>query len=71
LLSQQGKHAEAGVMHQQMLQLRETVLGKDRLDRLSSMNNLAPSPRQQNKHMEAEAIYPRVNVFVSDFVIGS
>lgn len=47
-------------MYQQALQLRETVLGKDRPDTLSSMNNLAEYLRQQGKYAEAEVMHQRV-----------
>jgi tetratricopeptide (TPR) repeat protein len=55
-LGYQGKYAEAEAMHRQMLQLKETVLGKDHPDTLRSINNLAESLRQQGKYAEAEAM---------------
>jgi hypothetical protein len=37
----QGKYEQAEEMHRRVLRLRETVLGKDHPDTLTSMNNLA------------------------------
>ena len=56
-LHKQGKYTEAKVIHQQTLQLQETVLRKYYPDTLTSMNNLAVSLHKQGKYAEAEVIY--------------
>jgi hypothetical protein len=44
-------------MHLQVLQLRETVLGKDHLDTLASMMGVATSLSQKGKYAEAKAMH--------------
>ena len=46
-LLQLGKYAEAEALNRQTLKLRETVLGKEHPDTLTSMNNLTELLRQQ------------------------
>ena len=46
-------------MHQEVLELRETVLGKEHRDTLSSINNLAIALDNQGKYEEAEKICRR------------
>jgi tetratricopeptide (TPR) repeat protein len=68
-LDHQGKYAEAEAMHRQVLQLSETVLGKEHPDMLDSMINLATSLRQQGKYAEAEAI-ERQTLQLKEMVLG-
>ena len=44
-------------MHQQTLQLQETVLGPEHLDTLTSMSHLAVALSSQGKYIEAEQIH--------------
>jgi hypothetical protein len=44
-------------MHQRVLELREGALGKEHLDTLDSMNNLAGVLHRQGKYEEAEEMY--------------
>ena len=44
-------------MHRETLELRENVLGVNRLSTLSSMNNLASVLDSQGKYDEAEKIH--------------
>ena len=53
-LSGQGKHAEAELIHREVLGARRRVLGEERPDTLASANNLASSLFRQGKHAEAE-----------------
>jgi len=48
-LSRQGKYEQVEEMHRQVLRLRETVLGKEHPDTLTSMNYLASVLRDQGK----------------------
>jgi hypothetical protein len=41
-------------MHREAGRLCETVLGKDHLHTLASINNLAPGLRKQSKYEQAE-----------------
>ncbi|KIM95406.1 hypothetical protein OIDMADRAFT_206491 [Oidiodendron maius Zn] len=52
-----GNYATAEVMYRQALQLRETVLGKEHPDTLTSMSNLAVSLHWQGKYAVAEDIH--------------
>ena len=44
-------------MHQRALEESEKALGKDRPDKLTSVNNLAKVLQDQGKHNTAEDIY--------------
>ena len=44
-------------MHQQVLKLRETVLGREYPKTLTNMNNTAVVIRRQGKYEEAEDMY--------------
>jgi primosomal replication protein N len=57
VLYKQGKHKEAEVMYQLMLQLQEKVLGKEHPSTLASMNNLAAVLGSLGKYKGAEAMY--------------
>ncbi|KAK0623518.1 hypothetical protein B0T14DRAFT_425965 [Immersiella caudata] len=52
-----GKYKEAEQMHQQALQLREKVLGKEHPSTLTSMNNLGNVLDGQGKYEEAEQMH--------------
>ncbi|KAK8097365.1 kinesin light chain [Apiospora sp. TS-2023a] len=52
-------YSEAEQMHRQTLALRETVLGREHPDTLSSMNNLANVLKNQGKYVEAEEMHRR------------
>jgi hypothetical protein len=56
-LSGQGKHAEAELIHREVLGARTRVLGEERPDTLASANNLASSLFRQGKHAEAGRIH--------------
>ena len=56
-------------MHRQTLQLQETVLGKDHLNALMTMMNLAASLYQQGRYAEAEAMY-RQTLQLQETVLG-
>jgi tetratricopeptide (TPR) repeat protein len=56
-LRQQGKYAEAEAMNLQMLQIMETVLGKDLPSTIMSMTNLPILLDDQGKHTEAEEMH--------------
>jgi hypothetical protein len=49
-----GKYREAGLMHQQTLDLKQKALGEEHPSTLDSMNNLANVLRQQGQYEEAE-----------------
>ena len=51
-----GKYEQAEEMRRQELGLRETVLGKEHPDTLTSVNNLAGVVRDQDKYEQAEEI---------------
>ena len=57
VLSDQGKYEQAEEMHRQALELRETVLGKEHPDTLTSMNNLASVLSDQGKYEQAEEMH--------------
>jgi hypothetical protein len=57
VLSAQGKHEQAEEMHRQVLGLMETVLDKEHLDTLTSMNNLAGVLRDKGKYERAGEIH--------------
>jgi prophage maintenance system killer protein len=57
VLDSQGKYKEAEAMHQQTLQLKEKVLGKEHPSMLNSMNNLANVLYSQGKYKEAEVMH--------------
>src|SRR2546423_14718082 len=59
MLSGQGKYEQAEEMHQRVLELRETVLGKEHPDTLMSMNNLANVLSDQGKYEQAEEMHQR------------
>ena len=52
-----GKYEEAENMHRQALELRETVLGKEHPDTLTSMNNLATVLRREGKYKKSEQMH--------------
>jgi tetratricopeptide (TPR) repeat protein len=54
VLRDQGKYEQAEEMHRQVLGLRETVLGKEHPDTLTSMYNLAMVLRDQGQYEQAE-----------------
>src|ERR1700721_178895 len=54
VLRGQGKDEQAEEMLRQALGLRETVLGKEHPDTLTSMNNVAAVLRDQGKYEQAE-----------------
>jgi hypothetical protein len=56
VLSHQGKYEHAEEMYQRTLGLRETVLGKEHPDTLSSMANLAYLWKSQDRVQEAIAL---------------
>jgi hypothetical protein len=56
VLRDQGKYKQAEEMHQQVLELRETVLGKDHPDALTSMNNLTSILWNQDRLDEASEL---------------
>jgi tetratricopeptide (TPR) repeat protein len=64
-----GKYAEAEAMYRQMLQLQETVLGKDHPDTLRTMKNLVTSLDDQGKYAEAEVMC-RQTLQVQETVLG-
>src|SRR5436190_106243 len=64
-----GQYADAEAIYRQMLQLQETVLGKDHPNMLGSMNNLAVSLNQQGKYAEAEAMH-RQMLQLQETVLG-
>jgi hypothetical protein len=49
VLGDQSKYAQAEEMHREVLRLRETVLGKEHPNTLTSMSNLANVLRDQGK----------------------
>jgi hypothetical protein len=49
VLGDQSKYAQAEEMHQEVLRLRETVLGKEHPNALTSMSNLAIVLKDQGK----------------------
>lgn len=57
MLDSQGKYREVEAIHRETLQLREKVLGKERLSILHSINNLVVVLESQGKYKEAEAIH--------------
>ena len=50
----QGKHAEAGQMERELLDVRRCVLGPEHPRTLATMSNLGCSFSNQGKHAEAE-----------------
>jgi hypothetical protein len=52
-----GRYKAAEWAHRQLLERRERVLGKEHLDTLTSINNIARALSNQGKYMEAEKIY--------------
>lgn len=56
-LSDNGKYAEAEVMHRETLVQREKILGKERAHTLATMNNLAEALSGQRKYAEAEVMH--------------
>jgi tetratricopeptide (TPR) repeat protein len=69
VLSHQGKYEEAEEMHRQALRLRETVLGKEHPDTLTSMNNLASVLSNQGKYEQAEEML-RQALRLQEMVLG-
>ena len=69
MLRDQGKYEEAEQMHQQVLELKEKVLGQGHPDTLTSMNNLAAALRYQGKYEEAEQMHRQV-LELSEKVLG-
>ena len=69
MLADQGKYEEAEEMHRQTLTLRETVLGKEHPNTLTSMNNLAGVLSHQGKYEEAEEMHRRT-LALSETVLG-
>lgn len=57
-----GKYDEAETMHQQALTARESVLGAEHLDTLTSINNLGLVLSRQGKYKEAEIIHQQALV---------
>ncbi|PMD21295.1 hypothetical protein NA56DRAFT_528160, partial [Hyaloscypha hepaticicola] len=55
-----GKYAEAEAIDRQVLQLRETVLGKEHPDTLTNMSNLAVLLASQGQYTKAEAMNQQV-----------
>ncbi|RDW58657.1 hypothetical protein BP6252_13133 [Coleophoma cylindrospora] len=53
----QGKYTDAEKMYREALELRETVLGKEHIETLASMANLAGVLSSQGKYSDAEKIY--------------
>jgi hypothetical protein len=49
VLGDQGKYTQAEEMHREVLRLRETVLGKEHPNTLTSMSNLANMLKDQGK----------------------
>src|SRR5271154_3522108 len=60
VLRDQGKYEQAEEMFRQALRLRETVLGKEHPDILTSMSNLAYVLSNRKRFSEANALYQRV-----------
>ncbi len=56
-LGRLGKFQQSAVIHQQTLELREKVLGKEHPSTLTSMNNLAKMLHSQGKHEQAGQIH--------------
>ncbi|PWW74210.1 TPR-like protein [Tuber magnatum] len=54
LLEYQGKYNESETMHRRALELRESVLGPDHPETLTSVNNLANALEYQGKYDESE-----------------
>ncbi|KAK0733541.1 hypothetical protein B0T26DRAFT_745576 [Lasiosphaeria miniovina] len=63
------KYEEAEQMHQQALELREKVLGREHPSTLSSMNNLGLVLKSQGKYEEAGQIH-RQELSLSEKVLG-
>jgi tetratricopeptide (TPR) repeat protein len=57
VLRDQGKYEQVEEMLRQALRLRETVLGKEHPDTLTSISNLATVLRDQGKYEQAEEMY--------------
>jgi hypothetical protein len=68
-LTNQGKYERAEEMNRQALGLRETVLGKEHPDTLTSMNNLALVRSGQGKYKQAEEMN-RQALGLSEMVLG-
>ncbi|KAL4861938.1 hypothetical protein BDV12DRAFT_203507 [Aspergillus spectabilis] len=56
-LGLRGAYEEAGAMHQQALEAREKVLGREHLGTLTSVNNLGTALSDQGKYEEAEMVH--------------
>jgi hypothetical protein len=52
----QGKHAQAGQMQRELLDVQGLVLGPEHPDTLTTMSNLAVTLRVQGRHVEAKRI---------------
>ena len=64
-----GKYEEAEVMHQETLELKENVLGRDHPFTLGSMNNLALLLNKQGKDEKAETMH-RETLELRERVLG-
>jgi hypothetical protein len=59
VLGRQGKYEEAEVMNRQTLALKETVLGREHPETLTSINNLAHLLKKLCCYDESFALYER------------
>jgi tetratricopeptide (TPR) repeat protein len=61
VLGRQGKYEDAEAMNRQTLALKETVLGREHPDTLTSVHNLAHLLAHQHRYHEALALYDRAS----------
>jgi tetratricopeptide (TPR) repeat protein len=64
-----GQYQEAEVMHRQVLQSREKVLGPEHPDTLVSVSNLGSVLKRQGKYEEAEVMHQR-ELLIREKVLG-
>jgi tetratricopeptide (TPR) repeat protein len=69
VLSDQGKYEQAEEIHRQILELRETILGEEHPDTLTSMNNLALGLSNQGEYEQAEEMH-RQELELCETVLG-